>query len=68
MKRSQIHYVIDKAHAIAQTFRVCLPERRPILRWMTGCSGNGYNWREASGLTARLGYHLILPVISTKRD
>ena len=26
MKRSQINYVIDKAHAIAQTFRVCLPE------------------------------------------
>ena len=26
MKRSQINYVMDKAHAIAQTFRVCLPE------------------------------------------
>ena len=26
MKRSQINYAIDKAHAIAGTFRVCLPE------------------------------------------
>lgn len=26
MKRSQINYAIDKAHAIAETFRVCLPE------------------------------------------
>ena len=26
MKRSQINYAIDKAHAIAATFRVCLPE------------------------------------------
>ena len=25
MKRSQINYAIDKAHAIAETFRVCLP-------------------------------------------
>ncbi|MBA7930892.1 D-lyxose/D-mannose family sugar isomerase [Klebsiella sp. RHBSTW-00215] len=26
MKRSQINYAIDKAHAIAETFRICLPE------------------------------------------
>lgn len=26
MRRSQINYAIDKAHAIAETFRVCLPE------------------------------------------
>ncbi|MEM0874131.1 D-lyxose/D-mannose family sugar isomerase, partial [Escherichia coli] len=26
MKRSPINYGIDKAPAIAQTFRVCLPE------------------------------------------
>lgn len=26
MKRSQINYAIDKAHAIAETFRVCLPD------------------------------------------
>jgi D-lyxose ketol-isomerase len=26
MKRSQINYAIDKAHAIAETFRMCLPE------------------------------------------
>ncbi|OON42143.1 D-lyxose/D-mannose family sugar isomerase [Izhakiella australiensis] len=26
MKRSQINYAIDKAHAVAETFRVCLPE------------------------------------------
>lgn len=26
MKRSQINYAIDKAHAIAESFRICLPE------------------------------------------
>lgn len=26
MKRSQINYAIDKAHAIAEAFRICLPE------------------------------------------
>ena len=26
MKRSQINYAIDKAHAIAETFRLCLPD------------------------------------------
>ncbi len=49
------NYVIDKAHAIAQTFRVCLPGS-PILRWMTGCSGNGITGKKGR-LTARLGYH-----------
>lgn len=26
MKRSHINYAVDKAHAIAETFRVCLPD------------------------------------------
>ena len=43
MKRSQINYAIDKAHAIAETFRVCLPEfafftidawrKQPLQEW-----------------------------------
>jgi D-lyxose ketol-isomerase len=43
MKRSQINYAIDKAHAIAETFRVCLPtfafltadawRQQPLAEW-----------------------------------
>lgn len=68
MKRSQINYVIDKAHAIAQTFRVCLPEFAyfTVDDWL---QRERDNWQEVVDLQAPVGISPILVVvISTKRD
>ena len=66
MKRSQINYVIDKAHAIAQTFRVCLPEFAyfTVDDWL---QRERDNWQEVTYSSVGISPILVV-VISTKRD
>lgn len=55
MKRSQINYAIDKAHAMAETFRVCLPD----FAFFTAADWRRQNledWREV--LDLRLGWDI----------
>ncbi len=67
MKRSQINYVIDKAHAIAQTFRVCLPEFAyfTVDDWLqrNGITGKKWSTYSSVGISP-----ILVVVISTKRD
>lgn len=67
MKRSQINYVIDKAHAIAQTFRVCLPEFAyfTVDDWL---QRERDNWQEVVDLQLGWVSPILVVVISTKRD
>ncbi|HEY4467530.1 MAG TPA: D-lyxose/D-mannose family sugar isomerase [Klebsiella sp.] len=55
MKRSLINYTIDKAHAIAETFRICLPE----FAWCTAdvwSKKQPEEWREVRDL--QLGWDI----------
>lgn len=67
MKRSQINYVIDKAHAIAQTFRVCLPEFAyfTVDDWLQRERITGKKWSTYSSVGIS---PILVMVISTKRD
>lgn len=56
MKRSQINYVIDKATCHCADATAFVARVLPILRWMTGCSGNGITGKEVVDL--QLGWDI----------